>query len=203
MLKLAVLGVMLVGSVSAANAVPITGTISLTGDDTFTSSTLSFFDTFIGGGPGANTGAFSVLTNGNLVTPFPGSSQPISYSQGQHTLGSPLETIMTTEAGETFAFFITDYNANFFTKSAGCMGQSCLSITGDGYFTGTGVVNYDQTPGSFTFTTQLAPGQSSTTLSASGLAMESMPEPDSLALVGTGFFGIVALARYARRRIEI
>jgi len=195
--RLAVLAVFAAGSALVAHADPITGTISILGSDTFTSNSIQFYSAMVYGGPGANTGTFAGLTDGNAVSMFPGFSGVLPYNQGQQTVPSqisPVEVLTTTENGVTYSFYMTNYNATYVSNVTGCTGQNCLDVTGDGFFTVTG---YDNTPGSFTFTTQLAGGQTTTTFSASGFntSTPAVPEPASLALVGTGIAGAAGLLR--------
>ena len=193
--RLAVLSALAISSVAVAHATPITGDLALYGTDSFNANSITFTSAMIAGGPGANTGAFSSLTYGNPVQMFPafaGSALP--YSTGYNVVPSniaPVEVMTTTENGSTFAFWMTDYTAMYEVNTTGCTSATCLSVTGDGYFTGTG---YSNTPGSFTFTTQEKGTQSSTTFSASAGAAAT-PEPASLALVGSGLLGFVGFAR--------
>lgn len=184
----------------AAHADPITGTIAAFGTDIFTPNTIQFLSGEVAGGPGATTGTFALyLTDGNPINFLSG---VLPYNQGPNTVPpaiSPVQLFTTSQGGETFAFFMTDYNAMYTTTSTGCTVGQCLSATGNGFFTGSGVVNYDDSPGSFTFTSQLVNGQTTTTFSASAISTASpIPEPSSLALMGSG---VLCLAGMVRRRM--
>lgn len=181
----------------AAHADPITGTISAFGTDIFTSNTIQFFSGEVAGGPGALSGTFALyLTDGNPINFLTG---VLPYNQGQNTVPpaiSPVQLFTTTQNGETFAFHMTDYNAMYVSNIPGCTAGNCLDVTGNGFFTATGVVDYDPSPGNFTFTSQLVGGQTSTTFSASAMATPSIiPEPSSLVLLGSGVLGMAGMVR--------
>jgi hypothetical protein len=203
--RLIVLTALAMGSVAVAHADSISGFFSATGSDSFT-STAPYSITFGSGAqvtPGAAIGGTfaTYLTGGNPITFTPTApGTPIPFVLGMNTPPA-IPIFTTTEAGETFTFTISTFDAGFTTPgTSGCLiGQTCLAITGFGTFTGTGAVTYTPTPAQFQFTSQYVAGQpvgdgSFTSFSASASATP-VPEPASLALFGAGLVGLVGIAR--------
>src|ERR1700732_1064505 len=179
--RLVVLTALALSSAAVAHADSVSGFFSATGTDSFTSSNITFAPgSAVAGGIGGTFATY--LTDGNPIT-FLGGALP--YSQGVNTTpgGIPIQLFSTTEAGETFAFDLTGYNAGFINSGAmGCdAGSTCLIVTGTGFFTGTGALNFTNSPATFVFTSNYAPGElvgGITGSSASASAVPSaVPEP--------------------------
>ena len=197
MLKhLAVLTVLSLGSALAAHADAITGYYSASGTDSFSSTSFQFGNAAVSGAVG---GTFANYFSAG--TPVDFHQAPITYINGFNSVaGGPLSLFSVVTPTEVFTFMLTDFTAGYINNGTnGCgPGSTCLDMTGDGYFVGTGVLNGTSSAAVFTFTSQYAPGQSVATLtsfSASSAVLSTVPEPGPLALVGTGLLGLCGFVR--------
>jgi hypothetical protein len=198
--RLIVLSALVMSSVAFAHADPISGFFSANGTDTFTNSSITFDSAVVAGAIGGTFASY--LTDGNAIMFAPG---PLPYANGPNTAPPNTTLFSTVENGETFTFIITDYTAQFINNGTnGCTnGSTCLIATGDGFFTGSGAFSGTSGPAVFNFTSQYVQNQpltSITSFSASSSAVPPVPEPASLALVGSG---ILAIAGFARRKFSL
>jgi hypothetical protein len=206
--KLIALGAALAASVSIAKADSISGQVSVQGFDTFnpTANTITFpapTSTVSYTVQGTSTGSMSMFTAGNPVSFYTGTlplgtvstnAQVTAGTPFINSPGPPLLLLTTTEGGTQLQFFLTS-EYYYYTYPSDF---TELNVNGTGYFTETG---YSDTPADFVFDTQEVNGVDTINVSFSGTGFATgtppgpVPEPSSLALLGTGLLGAAALAR--------
>jgi hypothetical protein len=165
------------------HATPITGQFSITGSSVANDGTSLVFqpDTINVGAASTITGSFQSLLTANEAGTI---STPIDYSS--YVPGS--STLQFSDGGSNLTFTL-----NSITEvTSGVFGN----FTGAGIFS-SNVAGFDPTAGDLFFTTQ---GTGVTTFSAtaeipSSTSPSAVPEPSTLALLGTGALGLAGLLK--------
>lgn len=178
--------VALAAMAGAASAAPITGELSLTGDNTFVATATSFSISFtnpgnIGGTAGSFTTVFGAVPpaiNG-VVTMDNISNTSTNFQLYTATVGGNTTSL---DAGSITGFQFTPGTL----ESLSVQGTGTLHLTG-----------FTDTPGIFDLTTQGPNGIANVTFSSTQIPT-GVPEPASLALLGIGLIGL-GVARYGGR----
>ncbi|HEX4153984.1 MAG TPA: PEP-CTERM sorting domain-containing protein [Acidobacteriaceae bacterium] len=195
--KILALGAAIAASATLAKADTINGTFAMSGNDTYTSSSVNFTNSVVGAagdtGKTGITGSFATYLNDGDAVIF---TNPIDYTQGTNVV-NPAALAFTIDDGSSnplYTYDVSEYTATYVDLGSG---NTYLIITGHGTFNGEGAAaGLGSAPGTFYFSTQTvdySPG--GTTFSVSAGSLGPVPEPSSLALLGTSLLGAAAIAR--------
>lgn len=216
-LKVIALGAALAASATMARASQINGTENIEGNVMFTPASATTDASLTFPAPGGSfsyvwnggTGDFSGLSAASLNCGKAdagcltlagkgaislGTQSPANCSGSacniNHPSPNPLPVFNLTEGGVTTSFSLT--SEYWYLEPVG--NYNDVVILGTGIFDLTG---FDPTDGTFNFTiNDVGTGMQSVTGSFSGIGTTSpVPEPSSLALLGTGLLGAAAIAR--------
>jgi hypothetical protein len=184
------IGALFFVAASAALADPVSGSINVSGHDTFTTSALTFISPFASLG---DSGVFSGFTNGT-VDYYLGTVPPLGGAWN-------LKVFSVTDGSGNVLTFFDDHNAATpFTDSS--TGYLDLTLDETGYYTingGPGMAGFIDV----TFYGTSATGSTGENFSSSGGLLDPAgvaPEPSSYLLLGTAIFALAGAYFYSRRR---
>lgn len=180
---------------TSAMAVPIDGTINFTGSLAYTGGTTPATATGVHFVPGT-TGTAQAVTGdyASIPTPPPlANATPVTFQDFTFSpvlLPAPVSPLWTLDyLGNTYDFIMQSATGTAVGNALIINGSGLLQIFSSA---GPDLLNFDDTLGSFTLTTQ---GNGPGNISFS--ANSTVPEPGTLMLLGAGFLG---LAIYGKRR---
>ena len=175
----------LIAFASSSHAVPIAAgsVLSLNGNDSFTSSSITFSNP---ANIGAGSGSFAILGTPPQCTAC---ATMIATLTAATPLGSTLYSGHNLAGTLTTDLIITSAPAFAFTGGT----LASLTVTGNGTLDLTG---FDPTPGAYILTTQ---GPTGVTVTFSVTSVADAPEPTSLAILGGALAGLGLFGRRCLR----